>query len=51
MFSKIELHSNHMGSCHLDETVLESSVILSHMNLLYAFVTVYLSLCCNTQET
>jgi hypothetical protein len=49
MFSKKkELHSNQMGSCHLDETVLGSSVILSQVNLLYAVVTVYLSPCCNT---
>jgi hypothetical protein len=48
MFSKKELHSNQMGSCHLDETVLGSSVILSQMNVLYAVVTVHLSACCNT---
>jgi hypothetical protein len=35
MFSKKkELHSNQMGSCHLDETVLGSSVILSQMNFM-----------------
>jgi len=48
MLSKKELHSNQMGSCHLDETVLGSSIILSQMNLLYAVVTVYMSPCCNT---